>query len=377
MQSKVLHAVSAVHLEEQLAKLSDSSFFPCLAVVFMSIQQDIKAVTTLLRQRNIDVVGCTTAGEIVNEDLHEKSIAVLLMDIDPSCYHIDLAIHENESVYDAALKLGEKAVATFERPGMLIMSGGLGINAEGLINGIKAGVGREIPIYGGLAGDDMALTKTWAFAQNQITDCGISSLIIDADKIEMKGLAVSGWKPVGTLNTITKIEGNVIYTINGERAYDVFMRYFGGQENPDAKHDPLFTLQTNHPFQIIRDGYNVLRSPLLINKEQGTITLAANVPEGSQFRFSTSPGFEVIEQTIDEFDSLRQNTPEADALIMFSCKGRHGAFGPMLEDEIQGLYDYWQKPLIGFLSYGEFGNSPTGVCEFYNETCSLVLFKEK
>ena len=34
-------------------------------------------------------------------------------------------------------------------------------------------------------------------------------------------------------------------------------------------------------------------------------------------------------------------------------------------------------PMIGFFSYGEIGNVKGGACDFHNETCSLVLLKER
>ena len=134
----------------------------------------------------------------------------------------------------------------------------------------------------------------------------------------------------------------------------------------------------NYPIQIIRaNDYTILRSLFFVNEAEGTLVLAGGVEEGDKFRFSNPPGFEAIEQTIEEFGTLKRDIPEADAIILFSCKGRHGAFGPMLEEEIEGLYRYWEAPLVGFLSYGEFGNTINGTSEFHNESCSLVLLKEK
>jgi hypothetical protein len=85
----------------------------------------------------------------------------------------------------------------------------------------------------------------------------------------------------------------------------------------------------------------------------------------------------VVEDTIQDFAWLSEKQPNADALLMFSCQGRYAALGPFLEDEIEGVYEHWKKPMIGFLSYGEIGSFKNGVCEFHNETCSLVLIKER
>ena len=123
--------------------------------------------------------------------------------------------------------------------------------------------------------------------------------------------------------------------------------------------------------------YAVLRSPIYGDENNRSLTLVGSIKEGDKFRFSISPGIEVIEKTVAEFQSFKNEIPDVDALILFSCKGRHAALGPFIEDEIKGIYEQWNKPMIGFLSYGEIGNLGNGVCEFHNETCCLVTIKER
>lgn len=363
-------------LEQALIEAKEN-VAPTIGIVFCSAQHNVDRIRAIFSEQGVDLVGCTTAGEIVDEHLYEDSISVLLMDLSRDCYLVATEEHQVEDVYQVAYTMGEAASKQFEHPALLILSGGLTVNAESIINGLQDGAGKSLPIYGGLAGDDLALKATIAFSHDKASDNGLAMLVIDTDKVLLKGLAISGWKPVGGVNTITECEGNVIYAINGEPAYDVFIRYFGFSENQN-KADQLVTIQTNYPLQLLRKGgYAVLRSPILVDEESRSITLAAGVEKGEQFCFSNSPGFEVIEQTISEFGLLQKDFPEADALILFSCKGRHGAFGPMLEDEVRGIHEQWGKPMIGLLTYGEFGDNGKGSCEFHNETCSLVILKEK
>jgi hypothetical protein len=46
-----------------------------------------------------------------------------------------------------------------------------------------------------------------------------------------------------------------------------------------------------------------------------------------------------------------------------------------MEDEIRGIFEYWDKPMIGFFSYGEIGATEGAQCDFHNETCTLVSLK--
>jgi len=69
--------------------------------------------------------------------------------------------------------------------------------------------------------------------------------------------------------------------------------------------------------------------------------------------------------------------PDADAMIVFSCIGRLGSFGPMISTEIEGLAATWKKPMVGFFSLGEFGKLDEHRCEFHGTTVSWVALKEK
>lgn len=370
--------VHSFHCEspEELKKMvleQYPAFQPTLAVVFCSSGQDINAIRSVFNALAIDLVGCTTAGEIADAQLYEQSIVVMLLAIDRSFYRVLLETFDAQGVGPTAEALGKQAVAAFKHPGGIMLTGGLTIDAELVIESLRKGAGKSIPMYGGMAGDDLEMRETIIFDNVTVSSQGLLLLLLDTDHVSLQGVAVSGWEPIGGVNTITKAEGNIIYTINDERAYDVFIRYFGLSEE-----DVLISIQTNYPLQIYKEGgYSVLRSPIVVNDKDGSITLSASVKEGEKFRFSSSPGFEVIDMAISKFQDFRQKVADADALILFSCKGRHGAFGPLLEDEVNGIFREWKKPMIGFLSYGEFGDTGEGRCEFHNSTCSLAILKEK
>ena len=127
----------------------------------------------------------------------------------------------------------------------------------------------------------------------------------------------------------------------------------------------------------MRGSGKVLRAALKINEDDESIMMAGPIQTGDQFKFSVAPGFGIIEDTIQEFSEYQTEHSTTDAMILVSCKARHMSLGPMVEEEIKGIQNLWNKPLIGFFAYGEVGVNSTGECNFYNETCSLVLIREK
>lgn len=378
MKTKSISADSVADLNVQLNELINDNFQPNLAIIFASINHDLPSLSKFFDDKNIDLFGLSSAGEIIDKEVIESGIVGLFFEVNPDFYQIKMVENSFDTLFETGKVAGNFLKEAFENPALMIGSGGLTIDVEKIVDGLKSSLGKDTPIFGGLAGDDWNLEQTYVFTRNRVIDNGIVTLTFDNDKIEMQGLVVCGWEAIGKTNTVTKAEGNLVYSINDEPALDVFLRYFGHLENEEINTEKLNNASAQYPMQVFReDGTSVLRSPMKSNLEDKSILLAGNVSQGAEFRFSVAPGFQVIDQTIKEFGALKKDFPEADALILFSCKGRHASLGPMIEDEVEGIFDYWEKPMIGFFSYGEIGNVKGGMCDFHNETCSLVLLKEK
>lgn len=353
-------------------------FQPTLGILFCSLKHDLSAISKIFDDADIDLLGCSSAGEIMNKNVYSSSIVCILTDMKRGSYRI-ISQETNENTYQTAFNIGNYAKSTFENPAILIVSGGLAIDGEKIVLGIKDAVQRDIPIFGGLAGDDFQLDKTYAISRFGKTSNGLTALVLNQDKVEVNGLATSGWESIGRFHTITEARDNVIYSIDNQPALDVFLRHFGYFDNVNLERDAIAInkMSTQYPLQIQREGgYSVLRSPLFRTKDKALI-LGGGVKEGDKFQFSISPGFEVIDQTIEEYSVLQEEKPDADLMILFSCIGRHAALGPLIEDEISGISSKWDAPLIGLFTYGEIGSIKNKPSDFHNETCSMVLLKEK
>ena len=49
----------------------------------------------------------------------------------------------------------------------------------------------------------------------------------------------------------------------------------------------------------------------------------------------------------------------------------------MVKKEIEEIKNTWDCPIAGFFCFGEIGKYHGGETEFHNNTCSIVLLKEK
>ena len=365
---------SIQEIDFQIKETIKNEFQPNLAIVFASLKCDLPQLNKIIDAHGIDIIGASTAGEIKDTGVTSGSISIMLLDINRDFYQIQHKSADYSSSIDIGKSIANEAI--FSNPAYVLVFS-LAVSGEGLIAGITSDSKKLPTIFGGMAGDDMAMRQTFTFTNNEIADDGVTVLVLDNDKVEVEGLALCGWQPIGIENTITKSEDNIIYQINNKPALEVVKSYFGEfAENKIGDDDvPLGSAQ--YPLQIIRDDSYVLRAAMHGNEEDGSILMAGAVRQGDKFRFSVAPGFEIIDETIEGFKDFATKRPDTDAVLMFSCVARHMSLGPMIEDEVEGVYDVWKKPMIGFFTYGEVGQHKDQVSQYYNETCSLVLLREK
>jgi len=379
MKAKTIRGNSTNEIEHALSEATEDGFSPTIAIAFISIAQNREAICRLLEERNIDIFGSTTAGEFIDGEIGEESAAIMLLDLNKDYYRLLHIETGEENTLEIAKSVGRQGLDTFSNPAFIIASGGISTDGEMIIRGIEEAVGPKVTIFGGLAGDDFKMSGTYVFTNGTYSINGLVAIILDEDHVNVKGLATSGWEPVGTVRTITKSEGNVVYTIDDQPALDVVIKYMGVNRNIDEWKDVIINVGSEFPMQLQRENAEpVIRAPLFANKEDRSLVCAGSVPQGSKIRFSLPPDDSVIEKVVNECATVKKEEMEnADAMIMFSCKARHLSLGPMVGDEIDQVKDVWGAPLVGFFSYGEMGKATKGKHEFHNNTCSLVLLSEK
>jgi hypothetical protein len=231
-----------------------------------------------------------------------------------------------------------------------------------------------------MAGDDLLAEKPLVFTNGKSKDYALIALIIDEDKIDVRGIASCGWKAIGTTKTVTKSEGNIVYTIDDNPALDMFNKYLGVEVKLDDSKDIVpFQNSWYYPLQLEREnGDTVIRTSRFANQKDRSLICTGSVPQGSKIKFSLPPDFDAIETVVSECESIKDNPQQqADALIMFSCVSRHITFGVLMKEEIDQVQNVWNAPMAGFFTYGEYGKSKIGENEFHNNACCVVVLKEK
>ena len=378
MKVKSIKGSSAEEIKSALEQSMFDGFKPTLALVFLSAMNEIEAICSLLDNEGITIFGATTFAEFTEQDAENKGIAVLLLDINPAYFKIVLKDNEEGEGYETGCHIGELGKMTFANPAFIISSANYKIHGAKIIQGMVEKAGADVTIVGGKAGEIINMEGK-VFTNTKSSDNAVISLILDEDKITLKGMAASGWKPAGTEKKITHCIGPWIYTIDDQPAFDIVKKFLGTDILEDKNKEGIVKLNIIYPLQLYREGGSPYMLPILFaNTEDHSVMLAEAVPEGTLFRFSMPPDFDVIDMVIkSSLEVKEKEMPDADALVIFSCIGRLGSLGPMASKEVEGLAETWNSPMIGLYSLGEFGRVANGNTEFHGTTVSWVALKEK
>lgn len=365
-----LSAYTCEDLDERVRQ--HRKFTPTLGIVFGSPALGIPGLAEASAEWGFPVFGSSTAGEILKGESGsqtlEQSAVCCLTDLDSSLFSVSIFEKGAASFSDFGRTIAQWGLRLFEAPAFIIAISGLSNDGEAIVKGIQSACPSGTPIYGGLSGDDSNFKETFVFSHNGLSTNGAVAIVLDTRRVSIHGIATSGWTGVGVEMVVTSSEGNIVHTINDRSAVDLYREYLNISPSELVQIGVTFPLLVKRP-----DGNTVLRAVMAADFSTGSLIFAGSVPSGSRVMFSSSFGYEIIEKSIREINDLYHDHPDAFLIMAFSCIARHSVFGDAVDDEIKAASDLWHAPLIGFFTYGEIGPGSTGVCDFHNETLSLVL----
>jgi hypothetical protein len=379
MKAKSIKGKSPEDIQSALKQSMADGFKPTLAIVFISVKQDRNAVCKILDYAGIAIFGVTTNGEFIDEDLTNGAIAMLLLDMNPAYFTIFFEEFQGNNYRETAQAIAKKAGEKFESSAFLIAGSSMKTDAEALLFGFEDIIGEHANVFGCMAGDDFTFLEQFVFTTNKESNRGIVAIALDEEKVIIKGRATCGWKAVGTPKTVTKSEGNHVFTVDNVPVLELTRKYSGLEIRSKDTVEVATQIATSLPLQLQREkGDPIMRPGIFVNFDDGSFMCQGTVPQGSKVRFSLPPDFDVMEMVIKGLEELKATEmPEADALVVFTCTGRILSFGPMMNIEIEGVRKVWNVPMAGMFSMAELARAYNGNLEMHNLTTCCVALKEK
>ncbi len=365
---------------------------PDLIIVFASVQYDQEKMLSGVRSVSKEtlLVGSSTAGEITTAG-PAKRHSVAVMAIKSSDIQFSAAVGENiaadprvagQKVAAEVRKLaGDKLKAFIMLPDVLVGNG------ADTVRGVLDSLGEHFPVVGGASGDDFKFVKTYQYLNDKVYSGAVVGLGL-AGSFKM-GIGVKhGWIPISTPMKVTKSSGSVLHELNGQPAINIYKNYFGEEEAQQLQKETLAKLAITYPLGIVVTGSEemLIRDPISVD-EHGSITCAAEIPEGSSIQLMIGSYMKAIEvaQIAAENAVAQLEGAAPKAVIIFNCIARNKLFGERAGDEISAIQTAvgTDTPLIGFYTYGE--QAPLGgevrnldKCNpaFHNETVVICVLGE-
>ncbi len=321
------------------------------------------------------LVGCSTAGEILDKSIHDHSIAVAVCRFDGTKLRsTSVPVHAVADSNEAGQMIARKLNAPDLR-GVLVISDGLCVNGSELVQGLNAVLPENTVVTGGLAGDGDRFAKTWVLNGRHRESGWISALGFYGERVAIGHGSKGGWDVFGPERLITRSAGNVLYEIDGKSALGLYKLYLGDLAAGLPSNALLFPLDLRR-----EEGSDakLVRTILSIDEKAESMTFAGDMPQGSLVRFMRANFDRLVDGAGEAARLARKDSTSELLAIAISCVGRRLVLGDRAEEEVEAVHEVLPEKshLIGFYSYGEISPYGTGRCELHNQTMTLTTISE-
>lgn len=340
--------------------------------------EDISTLEEILNEFPYDdIVYVSTAGEIIGESAYENSVAVTALQFEQTSFSVTTAHLEdfNEDATQMAKSLCE-ALPAGDLKHLLVFASGNFLNGSAFVEGFEELALNNIPITGGLSGDDSRFERTVA-GYNSIPEEGIAVMIgLYGGSPEITYASVGGFQPLGPKRLVTKAYKNIVYQIDDKPALELYKAYLG--DRVVQKMESLLAF----PIQIAAPGkdYATVRTVLQIATDDDSIVLAGNCPEKSKIQLVMASVNGIIDGASEAAKlAMAKRTKKPDVALVVSCMGRKAIMGMRIEEELELIREELGSDIVmtGFYSYAEIAPfHDSNICELHNQTITLTLISD-
>lgn len=353
---------------------------PQAGILFTAIDFDHALILQRIQNTfpGLELIGGTTNGEISSIlEFQQDSLVLMLFASDEVEIRAGIgrgasknpALAAQEAIAQARAKSASLPQLCLTFPDSLTSNGVL------ILEGLKQSLGEHIPIIGGMAADDYTFDKTYQFFQGEVLSDSIPVLLFSGQLLFSHGVA-SGWTPMSQRRrVVTKVDGNVVYEIDGQRALDFYRHYLG--EERFASNYAI------HALAVFEDrDYFYLRAPNGYDQQSGSVTFFSDIPENAVVQITDTTRDNILLASETSLKNALADYPgvEPTAALLISCAARRRILGTLTREEYQFVKTHLPEglPCCGFYGYGEITPLVKGSqTQFHNKTFVTLLMGTK
>ncbi|OYY73230.1 MAG: FIST domain containing protein [Gammaproteobacteria bacterium 28-57-27] len=326
-----------------------------LVIFFCSSEYDLDVLAEEMRRlfAGVQVVGCTTAGEIGPDGYRQHSLAGVSFSV--GCCVAVSGLLDRLSQFDIARghdfaqgllqRLESKAEDT--SPGnsfALLLIDGLSMREESVAHALQYGLG-DIMLFGGSAGDDMRLKQTLVYRDGRF-HADSAALILIRTSLPFKVFKTQHFVSAGERMVVTEADPakRIVKEINGLPAAEEYARLVG--VNVLDLNSLWFA---SSPVVVMVDGTDYVRSIQKANPD-GSLVFFCAIEEGLVLRVARGVG--LVPNLEQAFEQIRAEIGPLQLVIGCDCILRNLEISrDGSKDQVGAIFQ--RNNTVGFSTYGE------------------------
>ena len=326
-----------------------------LAVFFCSASYDLDVLAAELGRRfaGVEIIGCTTAGEITPVGYRDGAItgfSIAAADCCAVTARIDglsgFRISSGQTMADALIaRLARRgAGAQLPHSFAMLLIDGMSANQETVLSAIHGRMD-GIPIVGGSAGDDLRLQRTHVYHQGRFhTDAAVLTLVRLRQPVKI--FHSQHFYSTDTRLVVTQAdpERRIVSEINAEPAALEYARIIGIDVSELTP-----AVFAERPVMVKAGGEFYVRSIQRANKD-GSLTFFCAIDEGVVLRLARHE--DIVLQMRALFATIHADIGPPELVIGFDCVLRNLEVERRQLRQVAGRL-LTENNVVGFSSYGE------------------------
>lgn len=321
------------------------------------------------------LIGSIVPGIILPHSIESKGLAILSLTSDEIITAVTLEqANPQTPVQNMALTFSRSlglSLGQAKRQGALIFLDDPRANLSPFIHGFQEGLGKAFSFTG-------AINSGGLFCQDRLWQQAVAGVIFGGQTI-FSSACSHGWQPLGKPRTADQTNGNIIKTIDGQPAIDIYREYFP-EEFPGSYPTHLGNIGLLYPLGLntATPKSYLIKSPTAV-LPNGSLVCQSEVPPGAQLHLMIGDKDACRKASRDAASSMREMLHfKAPKLIIPAISvARKKLFGRSAWQEINTIKEIlgFTSPLFGMYTYGEIGTAgnTSGVLDTQVHNASVVL----
>lgn len=390
-----------------------------------TIKKLVDGAHSVFSKEGIRWMGCTTAGEISNYGITQKSVVSMV--VSSEYIHAGIGVGNNKS--KSPRKAGETAVKNAlndlkvnrmvnayiqflvtkkkplgesikSRPYMAFMVTPGGTFSKGttygddILDSVVTTLGGHIPIFGGCSADDHVFKETYQFENGNVYKDAVVIMIMVCNLKFLESVK-HGFKATDKYVIVTKAKDYLVKEFNNKPAIEEFKNTFSYKTGliPKSGFSKDFKVGTASFLKSIGISVTegalseVVKSPLATADKEGEFFITMPIrKDGKSIEFTNKIGEQALLRKMDAdieevkqideniYLNMEKSLKNLGFMIDVNCSLRKILLGNEFYDKLSEKIKKENKPpFIGFFGYGEYG-STRGVKNNYFSITHSTMF---